>query len=228
MGERDFADLANVLLTAAGAGLALACAYLVMKPAARTFRKWAGAALVAVPGLLLGLLLAQHQVGVRAAYGDLTQALLGSSASVDEDFGVPQPEAGGRTQSATGGVSGVIGVAPDATAGPVYTGSPDSVEEQPVTIPSGDDPQTPAPTPPTTTSPPVTTETPTPPTPSETPSETETTPPPPPPPSETETTPPPPPPPSETTPPPPPPPSETPPPPTTEPPPPPPPEPSPT
>ena len=222
MGDRELTDLANVLLTAAGAGLALACGYLVMKPATRTLKTWVGASLVALPGLLLGLMLADPQLGVRTAYGGLTDALLGSRNPLEETFNVDRPAAGEDTSSEIGGSAGEAGpsVAPDG--GTVIPTSPDSGQEPPVETVPGD----------ASSSTPVTTASPPPP-PSETePPPSETEPPPPsetePPPSETE------PPPSETEPPPsetePPPPSETeppPPPPETEPPPPPP-EPSPT
>ena len=212
MGDRELTDLANVLLTAAGAGLALACAYLVMKPATRTFRKWAGATLVALPGLLLGLLLAHPDLGVRSAYGGLTNALLGSSTSAEETVGLPQPEVGDLVSSPSGGSSGLGDPSLSPTGGDVYEGSPDSVED-PVASSSDDTPSstdptlTPSSPPVTTTAPPV--ETTTPPVETTTPPETTTSPPPPetttpPPPPET-TTPPPPPEPTTTPPPPPPP-----------------------
>ena len=218
MGDRELTDLANVLLTAAGAGLALACGYLVMKPATRTLKKWVGASLVALPGLLLGLMLAHPQLGVRSAYGGLTDALLGSSNPLEETFNVDRPAAGEDTSSGIGGAAGAAdpSVAPDGG-----TTSPGSGQESPVeTVPG--DPSSSTPPPPNDTEPPPPTETsPPPPTETSPPPPTETSPPPP-----TETSPPPPtdtePPPPTDTEPPPPPPTDT------EPPPPPPPEPSPT
>jgi hypothetical protein len=208
MGDRELTDLANVLLTAAGAGLALACGYLVMKPATRTLKKWVGASLVALPGLLLGLMLAHPQLGVRSAYGGLTDALLGSSNPLEETFNVGRPAAGEDTSSEIGGSAGAAGpsVAPDG--GTVITTSPDSVEDPSVETVPGD---------PSSSTPPVVTTTPPPPTDTETPPPTDTETPPPtdtetPPPTDTETppptdteTPPPPPPPSDPEPPPPPP-----------------------
>lgn len=218
MGDRELTDLVNVLLTAAGAGLALACGYLVTKPATRTMKRWLGASLVAVPGLLLGLLLAHPQLGVRSAYGGLTQALLGSTSTLDEGFVLDPPAAGERTSDEIGGSAGTEAAPTRAPeAGVVFTGSPDAVEPPVETAPG--DPSTtpptgptdPPPTDPSTTEPPPPTDTPTtePPPPTDTstteppppPTDTSSTEPPPPTdspspsPTETETTPPPPPPP---------------------------------
>ena len=223
MGDRELTDLANVLLTAAGAGLALACGYLVMKPATRTLKKWVGASLVALPGLLLGLMLAHPQLGVRSAYGGLTEALLGSSNPLEETFDVARPAAGEDTSSEIGGSADAVGPSLAPNGGTVITTSPDSGQESPVETVPGDpssstppsDTETPPPPSDTETPPPPSdTETPPPPSDTETsppPSDTETSPPPPPP-SDTETSPPPPPP-SDTETPPPPPDTETPPPP---------------
>ena len=211
MGDRELTDLANVLLTAAGAGLALACGYLVMKPATRTFRKWAGATLVALPGLLLGLLLAHPQLGVRSAYGGLTDRLLGSSTSVEETAGLSHPEAGDPSSSSIGGsseVGGGVGLSPSGDTYPISPDADDSAGTSSDDVPPSTTPTVPSPTPPppteteTTPPPPTETETPPPPTETETPpppTETDTPPPPtetdtPPPPTETETPPPPPPP----------------------------------
>ena len=198
MGDRELTDLANVLLTAAGAGLALACGYLVMKPATRTLKKWVGASLVALPGLLLGLMLAHPQLGIRSAYGGLTDALLGSRNPLEETFDVARPAAGEDTSSEIGGSADDVGPSLAPNGGTVITTSPDSGQESPVETVPGD---------PSSSTPPSDTETPPPPSDAETlppPSDTET-PPPPPPPSDTET---PPPPPDTETPPPPPPPPE--------------------
>ncbi|MEX1263979.1 MAG: hypothetical protein WEE66_08615, partial [Actinomycetota bacterium] len=137
MGDRELTDLANVLLTAAGAGLALACGYLVMKPATRTIKKWVGASLVALPGLLLGLMLAHPQLGVRSAYGGLTDALLGSSSPLDEAFNVAPPVAGESTSSDIGGSADTQDPSLAPNGGTVITGSPDSAEV-PVEAPPSD------------------------------------------------------------------------------------------
>ena len=73
MTDTELADLAEVLLIAGGLGLSLACAYLVRKPAQRTFRIWVGAAAVGIPGFLVGLALSNPELGVRAAYRELTE-----------------------------------------------------------------------------------------------------------------------------------------------------------
>ena len=212
MGDRELTDLANVLLTAAGAGLALACAYLVMKPATRTFRKWAGATLVALPGLLLGLLLAHPQLGVRSAYGGLSDALLGSSTSAEETVGLPQPEVGDRASSSIGGSSGSEGGVELFPTGDVFSPDVDdpaangSDDTPPSTEPTGGTPSPPpseSPSPPPSESlspppsePPSPTPSEPPPSPSPPPSESPSPPPsepPPPPPSEPPLPPPPPP-----------------------------------
>ncbi len=222
MGDRELTDLANVLLTAAGAGLALACGYLVMKPATRTFRKWAGATLVALPGLLLGVLLAHPNLGVRSAYGGLTDRLLGSSTSVEQTAGLSPPEAGDPNSPSIGGSSALGGGVDLSPSGDTYPISPDADDPAGTgsdDIPPSTDPTVPSPTPPPTdtgTTPPAPTDTGTTPPP---PTDTGTTPPPPtdtetpPPPTDTETPPPPtdtetPPPPTDTETPPPPPPPE--------------------
>ena len=155
MGDGELTDLVNVLLTAAGAGLALACGYLVMKPATRTTKRWLGASLVAVPGLLLGVALAHPQLGVRSAYGGLTQALLGSTSTLDEGFVVDPPAAGDRTSDEIGGSAGTQAdptLAPQA--GVEFSGSPDA-DEPPVETEPGD-PVTGIPTLTTTPAPPPT------------------------------------------------------------------------
>jgi outer membrane biosynthesis protein TonB len=186
MGDGELTDLVNVLLTAAGAGLALACGYLVMKPATRTMKRWLGASLVAVPGLLLGVALAHPQLGVRSAYGGLTQALLGSTSTLDEGFVVDPPAAGDRTSDEIGGSAGTQAdpsLAP--AAGVEFSGSPDA-DDPPAETAPGDPISTP-PTDTPTSEPPPPTDTPTseppPPTdsPSPSPTESETPPPPPPP-----------------------------------------------
>ena len=198
MGDRELTDLANVLLTAAGAGLALACGYLVMKPATRTFRKWAGATLVALPGLLLGLLLAHPQLGVRSAYGGLTDRLLGLSTSVEETAGLSPPEAGDPTSSWIGGSSQTgsgVDLSPSGATYPISPDADDPAGTSSDEMPPSTDPTVPPPTtsptetgtpPPspteTGTPPPSPTETGTPPSPTETgtpPSPTETGTPPP-------------------------------------------------
>ncbi|HJR98565.1 MAG TPA: hypothetical protein VJ979_11730 [Actinomycetota bacterium] len=80
MSPREWTDLAYVVLTAAGAGAALAFAYLAgqrVMGSAR-FRVWAGAVLVAIPGVVLGWLLTQPELGVRSAYGGFTDAIFGT------------------------------------------------------------------------------------------------------------------------------------------------------
>lgn len=75
----DVANLTNVLLIAVAGGAILAFGFLASQRVIRTgnFRVWIGAALVAVPGLVLGWFVTQPSVGVQQAYGEISEAILG-------------------------------------------------------------------------------------------------------------------------------------------------------
>jgi hypothetical protein len=79
MSPREWSDLAYVVLTAAAAGAVLAFAYLAGQRVinSATLRVWAGAILVAIPGVFLGWLLTQAELGVRSAYGGFADAVFG-------------------------------------------------------------------------------------------------------------------------------------------------------
>jgi outer membrane biosynthesis protein TonB len=177
MSARELADLATTLLIAAGGGLALVCAYLVRKPAVRTFRVWAGATLVAIPGLLLGVVLVHPELGVRAAYRGLTDALQEPLTLQAEIPAFPRPASAAVQSPEATAPTGVPSLAPSA-------GAP--LSSSTATPPDPDETGTGSSTPPETTSPPpspspsptpkpspTTDPTPTP-TPSETPSPTPT------------------------------------------------------
>ncbi len=180
MQDRDIADLANALLIAAGLGLAFACAYLVRRPAPRTLRVWVGATLVAVPGLLFGLVASDSDLGVRAAYRNLTDVLQ-DPLIIEAEIIVPRPKVDTTGPPVDDEIQGTPSLAPavEETDPPSADGSADP--DDPAPSPS------PAPTTETETPPPSPSETP-PPSPSETPppSPSET-----PPPSPSETPPPP-------------------------------------
>ena len=112
MGDSELADLAIALLIAGGLGLSLACAYLVREPAQRTFRIWTGAVAVGVPGFLVGLALSSPELGVRAAYLGLTEAILEEPVAA-HIMGISGPEVA-RTPSGTGDGQTAPGLAPTA------------------------------------------------------------------------------------------------------------------
>ena len=170
-------DLASVLFIAAGLGFAFACAYLVRRPGPRTMRGWVGAALVAVPGLLIGLVASDSDLGVRAAYLNLTRVLRDPLVIEAEIAVIPQPKAIDADPPTAGEIEGTPSQAPGV--GAVDDGSADAPDDQadPEPLPSPvptPDAEPPAPSPtgpppdPTEIPPPSPTDTP-PPTPSETP-----------------------------------------------------------
>lgn len=193
MHGRGLADLANALFITAGLGLAFACAYLVRRPAPRTPRVWLGAMLVAVPGLLIGLVASDSDLGVRAAYRNLTEVLQ-DPLVIEAEIVVPRPKAAEPDAPVTGGTAGTPSPAP--SVGTTESGSPaepaeDQVEPEPVTSPApttdaeppSPSPTEPPPTPsPSETPPPSPSDTP-PPTPSDIPPPSTPPPPPPPPPT---------------------------------------------
>jgi hypothetical protein len=175
MDDRTPADLANVLFIAVGLGSAFACAYLVRRPelAARSLRVWMGAALVAIPGLLLGVAMTQPQMGMRAAYRGLTRVLSEPLTFEARIVVVPRPKVSGVGSPDEGGPQGVPGLSPSADATEGSVTARDGVSQDPA--PSSPPPVSPAPTVATTP----------PPTESPSPSAIETTVPPTPPPTET-------------------------------------------
>jgi hypothetical protein len=182
---RGLADLANALFIAAGLGLAFACAYLVRRPAPRTPRVWVGAMLVAVPGLLIGLVASDSDLGVRAAYRNLTEVLQDPLVIEAEIVAVPRPKAADSDPPVAGGAEGTPTPAPSvgSSDGESAETAEDGVQPEPVPSPAPTtDAETPPPSP-SETPPPSPSETP-PPSPSDTPPPTpsETPPPPPPPP----------------------------------------------
>lgn len=177
MEDRAPADLANVLFIAAGLGSVFACAYLVRRPGPRSLRVWAGAALVAVPGLLLGVAMTQPQMGMRAAYRGLTRALSEPLTFEAQIVVVPRPKVSGVGSPGEGGPQSVPGLSPSAEAPEGSVTARDGVSEDPAPI---------SPSPPAVSATPSVTTTPSPTvSPSGTPTETIT------PPTPTETTPPP-------------------------------------
>jgi hypothetical protein len=79
-------DLTSVLLLAATGGAILAFGYLAGQRVTKTrnVKMWAGAALISIPGLLLGWMVTQPQLNVRATYGNLSEAILGEEEPVAE------------------------------------------------------------------------------------------------------------------------------------------------
>jgi hypothetical protein len=75
----DVANLTNVLLIAVAGGAILVFGFLASQRVIRTgnFRVWIGAALIAIPGLVLGWFVTQPSVGVQRAYGEISEAILG-------------------------------------------------------------------------------------------------------------------------------------------------------
>ena len=136
----DLTGLTNVLLTAGAAGAVLAFAYLARQRIRHSdkVRLWVGAALVAIPGLLLGWVVTRPQLGVTAAYGEFTEAILGTTPVIDARP-APRP---------------VVGRTPAPDVGGAAAGRPsDASTTAPVTQAA----QSPQPTDPTqTTSPSVT------------------------------------------------------------------------
>jgi hypothetical protein len=171
----DLTGLTNVLLTAGAAGAVLAFAYLARQRMMRSDRTrlWVGAALVAVPGLLLGWAVTRPELGVTAAYGEFTEAILGTTPVVDARP-APRPPVARRTPA-----SGVEEATSDRssdgpTSAPVVGGDTESPAPPGTTPPPPS--ATPSVTPTPTPSPsPSVTPTPTPsPSPSGTPSPTPT------------------------------------------------------
>ncbi|MGZ8580304.1 MAG: hypothetical protein ACXWW9_03395 [Actinomycetota bacterium] len=163
MQDRDIADLANALLIAAGLGLAFACAYLVRRPAPRTLRVWVGATLVAVPGLLFGLVASDSDLGVRAAYRNLTDVLQ-DPLIIEAEIIVPRPKVDTTGPPVDDEIQGTPSLAPAAEATDAVPAEPSADGEDPAPSPS------PAPTTETETPPPSPSETPPPPAPEPTPS----------------------------------------------------------
>jgi hypothetical protein len=174
--EGDVADLASALLIAIGLGFAFACAYVVRRPRPLTPGVWIGAMLVAVPGLLVGLVASDSDLGVRAAYRHLT-AVLEDPLIIEAEIVLPRPELGTTgspmaveireaptlAPSAEVPDPGTAGDDPAAADDPTASPAPTTGTETPPPTPSETVPPTPSETPPPTPS-----ETP-PPTPSETP-----------------------------------------------------------
>ena len=171
--DRDVAELASALFIAIGLGFAFACAYLVRRQGPRTLRVWVGAALVAVPGLLVGVVASHSDLGARAAYRNLT-AVLKDPLIIEAEIVIPPPRVGTPDSKAQDDASGTPGHSP--SAGPT-DGESDggSIDESPIPSPAPTvDPPTPPPSP-SPTPPPSPSETP-PPSPTEPPPAPETSP----------------------------------------------------
>jgi hypothetical protein len=157
MSPREWTDLAYVVLTAAAAGAALAFAYLAgqrVMGSAR-FRVWAGAVLVAIPGVVLGWLLTQPELGVRSAYGGFTDAIFGTETPGAQSTPVSGSELARPRPMRDRPAETVPFTKPSTTepADPGHPGSGPAPSPQPSVTPSPSPTQTPSPTPTPTPSP---------------------------------------------------------------------------
>ena len=174
----NLTGLTNVLLTAGAAGAVLAFAYLAGQRMMRSdrVRLWVGAALVAIPGLLLGWAVTRPELGVTTAYGEFTEAILGSTTNpVVDARPAPRPVVRRTHGSGVGAATAGRPSASPTAAVPAAQGETDSPppDISPSPSPSETPSETPSPTP-TPSETPSSTPTPSP---SETPSPTPTQPP---------------------------------------------------
>ena len=142
--------------------------------------------LVAVPGLLIGLVASDSDLGVRAAYRNLTEVLQDPLVIEAEIVVVPRPVAADADPPVVGGSEGTPSPAPSVDPADPESGETAEDGVQPEPVPSPAPPPSPSETPPPSpseTPPPSPSETP-PPSPTDTPPPTpsESPPPPPPPP----------------------------------------------
>ncbi len=175
MSPREWSDLAYVVMTAAAAGAALGFAYMAGQRVINSakLRVWTGAILVAVPGVFLGWLLTQPELGVRSAYGGFADAVFGPETPGVESEPVsraelarPRPKKETREQADLN--PSPTSVVPDdqeqSGSGPAPTHQPPPASPSP-TSPTPTPTPTPSPTPSPTQSPsptPSTTPTPSP------------------------------------------------------------------
>jgi len=157
MSPREWTDLAYVVLTAAAAGAALAFAYLAGHRVigSAKLRVWAGAVLVAIPGVFLGWLLTQPELGVRSAYGGFTDAIFGAETPGAQSTPVSRNELA-RPRPMRERPEGADASTKPSDAVPLDPGHPGTgpapPPEPPVT-PTPSPTQTPSPTPTPTPSP---------------------------------------------------------------------------
>ena len=163
MSPREWSDLAYVVLTAAATGAVLAFAYLAGQRVinSATLRVWTGAILVAIPGVFLGWLLTQPELGVRSAYGGFADAVFGpetpgveSDPVSTEELARPRPkkETRERADLTPSPTDVTLDDQEQPGSGPAPTHQPPPASPSP-TSPTPTPTQTPSPTPTPTQSP---------------------------------------------------------------------------
>jgi hypothetical protein len=162
----DPTNLTNVLLIAVAGGAILAFGFLASQRVIRSasYRVWIGAALIAVPGLILGWMVTQPELGVRSAYGEISQAILGDEPTTTRASTIERPHAAAPSpkQRTTSEPSSSPSSDPPVIVPTIQTAPPPSdtttspspsPSASPSPSPSGTPSETPSPTPSETPSP---------------------------------------------------------------------------
>jgi hypothetical protein len=152
----DLTNLTNVLLIAVAGGAILAFGYLASQRVIRSgsYRVWAGAALVAIPGLLLGWMVTQPSLRVQEAYGEISQAILGEEPSPSQPTRtIDPPKAGGRGQVRGTSSAPSLSPTPDQPVAGGPTGGPAPPPTNTSSPPEPTPTESPSPTPSTSPSP---------------------------------------------------------------------------